>query len=211
MSTYSVEENVKMDGIDGFYNESIKANHRVKIFFGEMVIATMLVSGDVCFAEESQTKLFSSVNQNVCQYYEITNASSILYDGQTHKYNPVPENTLNLQNFSNIMESFDSHKGNCATEEFRAKFKDMAMSMSVLPYNETLARYSVVNEVNTLLLTFNNGLELNVTQSLNQDEVAFSIHHNGVILLVGSSSPDDLAKKMLNVINEPISFENGLS
>lgn len=196
MSTYSVEENVKLNGIDGFYNETIKANHRVKIFLGEMVIATMLVSGDVCFAEESQTKLLTPVNQNVCQYYEITNAS---------------ENTLNLQNYSNIMESFDSHKGRCATEEFRIKFKNMAMSMSVLPYNETLARYSVVNEVNTLLLTFNNGLELNLTQSLNQDEVAFSIHHNGVMLLVGSSSPDDLAKKMLHVINEPISIENGLS
>lgn len=196
MSTYSVEENVKLNGIDGFYNETIKANHRVKIFLGEMVIATMLVSGDVCFAEESQTKLLTPVNQNVCQYYEITNAS---------------ENTLNLQNYGNIMESFDSHKGRCATVEFRIKFKNMAMSMSVLPYNETLARYSVVNEVNTLLLTFNNGLELNVTQSLNQDEVAFSIHHNGVMLLVGSSSPDDLAKKMLHVINEPISIENGLS
>ena len=121
------------------------------------------------------------------------------------------ENTFNLLNFNYIIESFNSHKGNCATDLFRAKFKDMAMAMSVLPYNETLARYSVVNEVNTLLLTFNNGLELNVTQSIEQEEVAFSIHHNGEMLFVGSSSPADLAKKMLHVINEPISFEDGLS
>lgn len=211
MSTYSIEKEVKLNLVDGLYNETIKANNSVKIVIEGIFIATLLVNGDVCFAEHTQKPLLSPVDDNVCQYSEITNASSFLYDGHTRKFKLVSENTFNLLNFNNIIESFDSHKGNCATDQLREKFNDMAMAMSVLPYNETLARYSVVNKVNTLLLTFNNGLELNVTQSIEQEEVAFSIHHNGVMLFVGSSSPADLAKKMLQVIYEPVSFEDGLS
>ncbi len=211
MSTYSIEKDVNLDIVNGLYNETIKANNRTKIFIEGIAIATLLVRADVCFAEESQKPLMSPVDDKVCLYSEIANTCSFLYDGCTHKFNLFLDNTFNFSNFNNIIDSFNSHKGNCATDQFQAKFNDMAMAMSVLPYNETLARHSIVNKVNTLLLTFNNGLELNVTQSIEQEEVAFSIHHNGEMLFVGSSSPDDLAKKMLHVINEPIDFEDGLS
>ena len=110
-----------------------------------------------------------------------------------------------------MMKSYHEHKGDYANGAMQKKFGEMAMPMSKLPYEEMLSRYSVNNDVNMMVMTFPNSLELNVTQADGAEEVAFSLYHGEVMLYMGSELPSVLADKLLPIINQSLSVADGLS
>lgn len=109
------------------------------------------------------------------------------------------------------MKSYHEHKGDYASGAMQKKFGEMAMPMRKLPYEEMLSRYSVNNDVNMMVMTFPNRLELNVTQTDGAEEVAFSLYHGEVMLYMGSELPSVLADKLLPIINQSLSVADGLS
>ena len=85
---------------------------------------------------------------------------------------------------------------------FLRSFEKLASHLANLPFRESLARYSVVNNFVNINLVFDNEIELEVTQIPDVEEVAFSFHHDGATMAMATATGEVLAKKMLNILKE---------
>ena len=208
MSTYNVTSDASFS-ISDLYGVVREATKRIVISAGGIMIALM-VSVDSSYAEETYAGKVMPPQSEAVAYQENT-LSQLVYNKESNSYKITQADVANSNRYAAMLESYCQHKGNDAGESLRKGFDSLAQQMSVLEYDEMLARHSVMGGMNTLLMTFSNGLELNVTQESGQDEVAFSLHHGDALLYIGSERPKVLAEKMLNIIQEAIPSDGELS
>jgi len=208
MNTYNVTTDASFS-INDLYGVVREATKRIVITAGGIVIALM-VSVDSCFAEESHEGNVMPPQSEVVVYQENT-LSRFEYDREKNTFQITQADLASSNRYAAMMDSYYKHKGGGADKVFISGFETLARQMSSLEYDEILARHSVMGAMNTLLMTFANGLELNITQEPGHDEVAFSLHHGDALLYIGSERPDVLADKMSNLIHEAVPSVDELS
>ena len=131
-----------------------------------------------------------------------THSTPITFDvnkGQLMSYDKalIPD----LQ-YESLIESLMNHKGGKMSLDFLHSFEELAGKLAKLPFRENLVRYSIVNDFVNISMVFDRGVELEVTQFPDVEEVAFSIHYDDATLAVATAKGEVLTERMLGVLKE---------
>lgn len=186
--------------IQDMYATTRKVLKKVLVKVGEMTFVLFISTG-VGYAQEP-------IEQPVNSQQVMVEAASKVHDtpitfdfsnGQVVAFDKVMIPDLQ---YRNLIMSLMSHKGGKMSSDFLHSFEDLAKHLARLPFRESLARYSVVNDFVNINMVFDNGVELEVTQFPDVDDVAFSIHYNGATMTMATTTGDVLTEKMLSVLNE---------
>ncbi len=186
--------------IQDMYSEAHKVLKRVLVKIGEITFA-FFISAGVGYAQEPVDPPVSS-QQALVEVVSKVHYTPITFDisnGQLITFDKVMIPDLQ---YGQLIKSLMNHKGGKMSPDFLHSFESLAGHLAKLPFRELLARYSVVNDFVNINLVFDMGVELEVTQFPDMDDVAFSIHHNGATLVVATATGSVLAEKMLTVLNE---------
>lgn len=186
--------------IQDMYATTRKVLKKVLVKVGEMTFVLFISTG-VGYAQEPIEQPVNS-QQVMVEVASKVHDTPITFDfsnGQVVAFDKVMIPDLQ---YRNLIMSLMSHKGGKMSPDFLHSFEDLAKHFARLPFRESLARYSVVNDFVNINMVFDNGVELEVTQFPDVDDVAFSIHHNGATMTMATTTGDVLTEKMLSVLNE---------
>ena len=186
--------------IQDIYSTARKVLKKVLVKIGEMTFVFFISTGVGYAQKQLDQPLYSQ--QTLVEVVSNVHSTSVTFDvnnGQLVAYDKtlIPE----LQ-YRRLMRSLLDHKGGKMSSDFLHSFEDLAHYLAILPFRESLARFSVVNDFVNINLVFDMGVELELTQFPAVDEVAFSIHHDGTTLAVATAKGDVLAEKMHRILNQ---------
>lgn len=199
MGIYTVTDSVTFD-IKELYSTVKEATKKIVITAGTVAIA-LYIGTNVCFASE----LVNNGEHGFLSEYESQiDVSQFKYRESEGQYYYEGINTIEEKQYNSLKQSLYKHKGVKMTSEEKESFDSFARQLSRLHFSDSLVRYSVVNHFVNVILAFDNGLELNVTQFVlsKEETVPFSIHHEGEILFVGCEKPALLVERILNVLSD---------
>ena len=182
------------------YSAARRVLKKVSVKIGEMVFVLFISSG-VGYAQEPIDPIVDS-QQPLVEMASNVHYTPITYDisnGQLVTFDKILIPDLQ---YAHLIKSLMNHKGGKMTPDFLHSFESLASHLAKLPFRESLARYSIVNDFVNINMVFDMGIELEITQFPDVDDVAFSIHHDGATLAVGTAAGSVIADKMLTVLNE---------
>lgn len=186
--------------IQDLYSEARKVLKKVSVKIGEMVFI-LFISNGVGYAQTPIDPIVDS-QQPLVEMASNVHHTPITFDisnGQLASFDKVLIPDLQ---YGHLIKSLMKHKGGKMSPDFLHSFEDLANHLAKLPFRESLARYSVVNDFVNINMVFDMGIEMEITQFPDVDDVAFSIHHSGVTMFVATATGSVLVEKMLSVLNE---------
>lgn len=186
--------------IQEMYSMAHKVLKRVMVKIGGISFA-FFISAGVGYAQEPVEPPVSS-QQALVEAVSKVHDTPITFDISNGQLSAFDKVLIPDLQYRILINSLMNHKGGKMSPDFLHSFESLASHLAKLPFRESLARYSVVNNFVNINMVFEKGVELEVSQFPDVDDVAFSIHHNGATLAVATAAANVLADKMLTVLNE---------
>lgn len=186
--------------IQEMYSAAHKVLKRVLVKLGEITFA-FFISAGVGYAQEP-VELPLSSQQALDEVVSKVHYTPITFDISNGQLIAFDKALIPDLQYQILIMSLMNHKGGKMSSDFLHSFESLASHLAKLPFRESLARYSIVNNFVNINMVFEKGVELEVTLFPDVDDVAFSIHHNGATLAVATAAGSVLADKMITVLNE---------
>lgn len=208
MYYYNETDNTGFD-FQELYASARKVVKKIMVKVGGVMMA-VYISVSAAYAQEPvsvpQDNLLAVVE--LVSNIQETPATFDIADGMILRidkmYNPVYQ-------YEQLQQSLMCHKGDKMNTDSLAAFRSLASQLARLPFKESLVRYSSVNEFVSVILAFDKGVELEITQCKDNDDVAFSIHYEGEMMAVSTAPAKELTDRMLEMLNKTKGEANGLS
>lgn len=182
--------------IQDMYSSARKVLKKVLVKIGEISFVLFISSG-VGYAQEPINS-----QQDLTEVVSNVQSPSVAFDNNNGRLVTFDKVLVPDLQYRKLMKSLMDHKGGRMSADFLDSFEVLASQLAHLPFRESLARYSVINNFVNINMAFDNNVELEVTQLADVDEVAFSIHHDGGTMAMATATGEVLTRKMLNVLTE---------
>lgn len=185
--------------IQDLYTSAQQTVKRIVVKIGTAMLALYICTG-VGYAQEVVSP--STIDNIPAIEMSIQPISPLAYDAATKLVISSPDYYDSSYNYGVLLRSLLSHKGSKMSVDFFSSFESLADQLSVLPFTESLARYSINNNYVNINLVFNKGVELEVTQMPDLEEVAFSVLHDGETMMIATATPGEMTERILRVLND---------